>query len=139
MLQGAVCAIALMMLAPPATAQSQFNGAGDLNDDGTIDMEDVRLMMQIIKGEIALDNLTLELADIAPVADRDSEVNANDLAVLMRAVGNDDFDGDGRDNDDELTDGFGENPFLADTDGDGLTDGEEFDHLPSRTDPTNPD
>lgn len=139
MLQGAVCAIALMMLAPPATAQSQFNGAGDLNDDDTIDMEDVRLMMQIIKGEIALDNLTLELADIAPVDDRDSEVNANDLEVLMRAVGNDDFDGDGRDNDDELTDGLGENPFLADTDGDGLTDGEEFNHLPSRTDPTNPD
>lgn len=124
LLAAAVC-VAIMTFATVAAAKTNYNGAGDLNDDGAIDIEDVRLMIKVLKGEISVDGLTLELVDIAPIADRDLDAKANDLSVLMRAIVIDDFDGDGRDNNVELTADLGENPFLADTDGDGLNDGEE--------------
>ena len=119
-----------------AEAQSALNGPGDLNDDGAIDLRDVALMRKVIDGTTQVDNLTLELVDVAPMDDPDQETKVNDLSVLMRAVVESDVDGDQLSDEVELTNGWGASPFRSDTDGDGLDDKIE---LELQTSPLSPD
>jgi RHS repeat-associated protein len=78
--------------------------------------------------------------DVAPLSGpKDGALTLADALVIVRAVSGNDVDGDGLAADAENA--AGASPFLADTDGDGLSDAEEINPPPDTpaTDPANPD
>ncbi|MBR5684375.1 MAG: hypothetical protein IKW96_14060 [Ruminococcus sp.] len=117
---------------------------GDINDDGVIDIEDARMIVDFLNGDIELpDDRARKAAD----ANRDGVVDEKDITALEEHINgkkpindsniiNNDNDSDS----DGLTDleeyKLGTNRFNPDTDGDGLTDKEEKD---KGTKPLNPD
>jgi RHS repeat-associated protein len=73
--------------------------------------------------------------DVAPPGQGDGQIGAADVLLLHRALRGDDVDGDGLESAEELE--LGASPFLADTDGDGLSDLAEA--MQGGTNPANPD
>lgn len=99
---------------------------GDINDDGAWDARDALLLERYLQGEATLGAAQLEAADVAPLgltgptAGNDT-VDAGDLVVLLRLVGDDDLDGDGLSAAFEVANGF--SPLVTDEDGNGVVDG----------------
>jgi hypothetical protein len=118
-----VAAICLAAFAPMRFAQAQIAGSGDLNDNGVLDTDDVNQLSALVSGETPVIAADLSYADLAPLGAPDQQVQANDLAVLTRALTEPDLDGDGLNNDYELS--IGSSPFSKDSDADGLEDPDE--------------
>jgi uncharacterized protein (DUF1800 family) len=117
-------AIAVYSIASTSIVYAQINaGTGDLDGSGTLDTADVGLMVEFVTGETPVTAGDLVTSDVAPLGGVDTEVHVNDLSVLIRALTEQDLDGDGLVNDAEL--GAGASPFSSDSDGDGLDDGFE--------------
>ena len=129
-----VAAACLAAFAPMRFAQAQIAGSGDLNDNGVLDTGDVSQLSAFVSGEMPAIAADLAYADVAPLGAPDQQVQANDLAVLTRALTEPDIDGDGLNNDYELS--IGSSPFSKDSDADGLEDPDE---LTAETSLTNPD
>lgn len=129
-----VAAACLVAFAPMRFAQAQVAGSGDLNDNGVLDTGDVSELSALVSGETPVIAADLAYADVAPLGAPDQQVQANDLAVLTRALTEPDIDGDGLNNDYELS--IGSSPFSKDSDADGLEDPAE---LTAGTSLTNPD
>ena len=98
---------------------------GDVNDDGKLNVADAMLMVRSrVMLPNALDPPLLARGDVAPLGGPDSEVGVGDAVVLLRALRLDDLDGDQASDSIEIA--AGSSPFLSDSDGDGIADGEEI-------------
>ncbi|HVP30214.1 MAG TPA: toxin TcdB middle/N-terminal domain-containing protein [Myxococcota bacterium] len=110
---------------------------GDLNLDRRLDAADVLLAFEIARGARPASVLELAHGDVAPLGaapEVPSRIDPGDVALLLRALGTDDVDGDGLSTSEELA--LGTSPFSSDSDGDGLGDARE---LAVGADPTDPD
>jgi len=125
---------------------------GDVREDGALDAGDELLILRALRGETTLSATQREAADLAPFSVASGEpvgdgaVGVEDLAVLARVLANQDVDGDGLAPGVER--GLGLWPLLRDSDGNGVSDGDEDtdqDGLSNRaealagTDPASPD
>jgi len=97
---------------------------GDLDDDGALTAGDALRALRAVAGQVALSAGEAERADVAPLnGTSNGSVDSGDALLILRALSNEDLDGDTLVNADELE--AGASPFRADTDGDGLDDGTE--------------
>lgn len=110
---------------------------GDMNVDDRLDAADALLMTRIIEGSLPETATSRARGDIAPLElapETPSDLNAGDLALLLRAVSGEDVDGDGLSANDELN--ASSSPFREDSDRDGVADDVE---IQQGSDPTQGD
>ncbi len=118
-------------LDPGATTAAQAIPIGDLNGNGDLDAADGMLALRIASGRLAPTLAQVQQADVVPhsvLANKDSwgdgEINVADALLILRALSDEDVDGDGLA--DSLEVAAGASPFLIDSDGDRLPDVDEI-------------
>jgi RHS repeat-associated protein len=110
---------------------------GDLNGDDRLDAADGLVAVRLASDpSLAATAWHRAHGDVAPLGGPpDGELGVADALLLLRGLAGDDVDGDGVPGPRELL--AGASPFLFDSDGDGLSDGEEIDP-PAGTPATDP-
>ncbi len=97
---------------------------GDVDDDGSLTAADGLRAVRAASGDWTPSPEEKERGDVAPLnGSGDGEIGVPDAMLILRALSDEDIDGDGLSTSEEMT--LGVSPFRTDTDGDGLDDGAE--------------
>ena len=132
-LAGTLAVLLYLSMVTPALSHIRD---GDLNRDQRLDAADALLISRILSGDMMPTPTQEAVGDVAPLnGPPDGALLAPDALLIMRAVNDEDVDGDGLATSDEL--GHGASPFLIDTDGDGVSDYDEI--MVLGTDPASAD